>query len=290
MPYGFGFPDVLVKIHFPHSGNQDQSSESLPWFWWITPQRPFYFQYIGTQVGGHGWQRTQNAPLIRILPIDKQHLTPTPLLGFKTLENAIDGGAPDSAWGRFEFADKFFWKVMGEIKPEFTVVQGRPTQIGKTKKPPIGGVIRQVTQRWRKWWNDGAKSFNENAQLAVNQSGGGDAFYPFPSTEFAVPLPVSTNVSELAAQEAAQAFYLGPVPGGFWFEQGAVAIFKQAYSFNVNVGQLPINKWRFDVFPPKRTGFVGSVFAQGGFETNDCSAYGQTSFPLAGPQIIGGGL
>lgn len=290
MPYSFGFPDVLVDIHFPHDNQGSPLNESLPWFWWLSPpERPFYFQYIGTQAKppGRGWQRTQNAPMIKILPIDTQVLQPTPVLGFKTLENAIDLGAPDQAYGRFQFTDPFFWKVMGVKRiPDFTVVQGRPTGPSK-QKPPISTVIKNNVTKWKNQWNFGASDFNKKAAAPLPSLVDGVA-YEFPSTQFAVPLPTSTNIPTLAQQAQEGAFYLGPIPGGFWFLGGAVEIYKQAYSFHMNVGQLSFENWRMDVFPPQRTGFPGSVFA-GGFETRDCSGYGQTTFPLQGPQIIGGG-
>lgn len=293
MPYNFGFPDVLVNIHFPHGNGGFSERESLPWYWYLSPvERPYYFQYIFDR---RGWIRTQNFPIIKILPIDTQVLTPTPPFGHNSLEAAIDdtGNAfgPDSGWGRFEFTDDFFWKVMGQKKPEFTVVQGRPTQIVpkgvKDKRPPIAKVITQVVQKWKNNWNFGATAFNSNAAAAANGKGFDvDPSYPFPPTKFALPLPTSNNIAELLSQALSGSFYLGPIPGGFWFEGGLVTIVKQAYSFHMNVGQLSFDKWNMSHFPPTRTGFRGSVF-RGGFETKDCSGYGQTTFPLSGPQIIG---
>ena len=291
-PYSFGFPDVLVRIHFPHGNQNKPLNESLPWFWYISPiERPYYFQYIGTHAkpAGRGWQRTQNFPMIKILPIDTQVLQPTPPLGFSSIEDAIDrsgAAGADFGWGRFEFQDPFFWKVMGfKRMPDFQAIQGRPTGPAKAK-PPISKIITQAVQRWKNQWNFGATDFNKKAAAPLPSDVDGVS-YKFPSTQFALPLPNSDSVVTAAAQVSGQQAYLGPIPGGFWFMQGKVEIYKQAYSFHMNVGQLDFNKWRMDVFPPQRTGLTPLTQ---GFETDDCSAYGQTSFPLAGPQIIGGGL
>src|SRR6266699_1986646 len=144
MSYFFGFPDVLVNIHFPRKGLN--ASESLPWYWWLgPPEQPYYFQYIGSEAGGNGWQRTQNAPMIKILHADTQRLQPTPVLGFSTLENAIDKGAQDAAWGRFQFTEKFFWKVLGKKKPQFQSIQGRPTVVNQPNSRPQKPIARQIS-------------------------------------------------------------------------------------------------------------------------------------------------
>lgn len=292
MVYNFGMPDVLVGIHFPHGNQGKPLVESLPWYWYLSPpERPYYFQYIGPLAHGFGWQRTQNAPLIKILASDTQTLTPTPVLGFSSLEDAIDNGAPDQAFGRFQFTDDFFWKVMnwpqthkGQLRPEFQVIQGRPTGTAK-QKPPISKAITQTVTKWKNQWNFGASNFNASVASVLPSNADGVA-YPFPKTQFAVPLPTATSVPDIAAAAVAGDTYLGPIPGGFWFSGGQVKIYKQAYAFRMNIAQLNFTDWRMDVFPPQRTHPKGDYFT-GGFETFDCSGYGLTTFPLAGPQIIG---
>jgi hypothetical protein len=267
--YNFGMPDVLIRIHFPNKENQGRpQNESLPWFWYLSPpEAPYYFQYISPNAkpSGRGWQRTQNFPMIKILPIDTQVLQPTPILGFKTLEDAIDNGEPDAAYGRFQFTDNFFWKVMGfKRPPDFVVNQGKPTGPAKAK-PPISTVIRNAVQRWRSHWNFGASDFNKKAGANLPSTTDGVS-YDFPSTQFALPLPSAPDIATAAAQAQEQLVYLGPVPGGFWFMQGHIAIYKQAYSFHMNVGQLDFNHWRMDEWPPRRTGLTPLT---AGFETDD---------------------
>lgn len=283
MPYNFGFPDTLVGIHFPAGGYQppDAPIASYPWYWWIgPPARPYYFQFEAAPYWGNGWQRTQAYPQIRILPIDTQGPPkPSTNEGYTTLENAIDNGGPDVAFGRFKFQDNFFWKVMGVKKPEFFVREGRPeqtqAQLRNPKTKPIDKVIGQTVKSWNTKWNFGAKTFNGNA--AAGALVRPTAQYVFPSTQFALPLPTDPTVAGLLFNPTK--FYLGPVPGGFWFNGGTVQIYKQAYSFSMNVGQLSLQRWNQSVFPPTRN--------PSGFKTFDCSGYGQTDFPLSGPQIVG---
>lgn len=313
MTYFFGFPDVMVDFHFPEG--KDQSRTSLPWYWWIgPPAQPSYFVYLGGP-WGPGWLRMKIAPIIKILPEDTQVETPTPVLGFAAdtvkapagnpnaqglqknapldpvgLVQAMTSGAtPDVSWGRFKFTDQFFWDVLGKKKPQFSVVQGKPTQIippnTKNPPPPISKTISDAVKDWKSRWNFGAAAFNTQAQLACDTNHI-DPVYPFPVTKFAVPLPTSTVVSDLSQAFQAGEYYLGPVPGGFWFEQGSVQIFKQAYSFSMQVGQLSLDNWDQSTFPPTplQVGPITKFSA-----SQDCSGYGQSTFPLAGPQIIGGG-
>lgn len=288
----FGVTSRLVDIHFPdknaNPGRPPKGpNASYPWYWYIgPPEAPYYYQYIAPQAGtgGRGWQRTQNFPMIKILHADTQVLRPTPVLGFSSLEDAINrsgAGGPDFSWGRFNFQDPFFWKVMGVKKPEFTTIQGRPTQTVKTKAPPIAQTISRTVNQWKSFWNFGASNFNTNAAAGLPNDGHTE--YPFPKTEFAVPLPTDPTIAGLAAGFDAGAFYLGPIPGGFWFLEGTVAIYKQAYSFHMGVSQLDLRHWDQSVFPPQ------PIDPNSTFETFDCSGYGLTTFPTAGPQIIGGG-
>lgn len=282
--YNFGFPDVLVRINFPdtNTGRPPGGPQgSYPWFWYIgPPAKPFFFQFEGSK-WGNGWQRTQAFPQIRILPIDTQgEPTPTTPIGYTSIEDAIDsGGGPDAAFGRFKFTDPFFWQVMGQKKPQFTVDQGRPTDPvikPQGQKKPIATIIKQTVKLWSSNWNFGANVFNQNAASGVLRRP--IAAYDFPKTRYALPLPTDPSILGLLA--TAGTTYLGPIPGGFWFNEGNVEIYKQAYSFSINVQQLSVTDWNMSHFPPTRN--------TRGFETFDCSGYGETNFPLSGPQILGG--
>ena len=267
-PYLFGAPDVLVGINFP----QGKQTGSKPWYWYVKKQLPFYFQYIGTQAGGHGWQCTPNLPVIKILPIDTQPIVPTHEVGFTSVEDAIDNGFPDGTWGRFQFTDDFFWKVLGIKRPEFSSRKGIPTQTTRTKKTPISTTIKNSVKTWEADWNNGAGQFNA-ATRAVN----GDGTYNGGFTNgFAVAWPKGFTLPELQAH--AGDFYFGAIPPTAVFDTGQAYFWKQAQAFAFGIGQLDDKVWDMSIFPPRRTTFVTSGFSSA--QTKDYSGYGQVSFPL----------
>lgn len=268
MAYLFGMTSRLVDLSFP-SGD----TVSRPWYWWFPKQQPQLWSFISHEADPayNGWLRGPYFPIIKILAADTQKLTPYPQRGFEKLEEAIEKGAPDGDFGRFEFTDGFFWKVNGISKPAFASIRGTPTAQKQPGVPPISQRISKAVKQWKGSWNQTAQAFNAN--VAAGTSGG---YYSFPQTFFDLPLPGSTSVPDII--KSVGGFYLGAVPGGFWFQEGNVEIYKQAYSFQVNVGQLNPKVWDMSVFPPRK-----SIFAGGG----SYGGYGQVSFPLAGPQIIG---
>lgn len=271
-PYLFGMPDVLIRIHFPHAEDSD------PWFWWITVQQPEFYQYIGPQAGGGGWQRTPNFPLIKILPIDTQQLRPTPVVGWADIGDAIEkGGLPANqafGWGRFKFTDKFFWRVINGPQslskkvrmPEFKVVRGRPTKTTRGgDKTPIAEVISEAVNRWLDYWNFGVQDYNIKAVAAVAGSPAQPRL-PFPSTKFKEPLPFEETVA-FFRDHPPGTYYYGPVP--LEFTKGLSGnlsfIVVPAYSYTMNIKQLHPDDWNLSKWPPVRN--------KHGFVTDDCSGY-----------------
>ena len=274
----FGLIDDLVGISFP------TTITAAPWWWWFTVQTPFYWQYVGTLAGGHGWQRTKNLPMIKILAADTQKLQPSRPSGWPTIDAAITQNPEqaDAGWGRFRFTDDFFWDVIGQKKPPFDSIQGVPTALKQQGGLPITMIMKQVTTKFKGFWNSTAASFNADAQEGT--TGG---YYSFPATSFALPLPGTNNVADLANLEGK--FYLGAVPGGFWFLDGAVEVYKQAYSFTINVAQLDPKIWDMSVFPPLKqpADFILQGLFHSSSQTKNYGGYGNSDLPLAGPQIVG---
>lgn len=246
--YDFGFPSALIDIHFPHGPDQKRST---PWFWFITPQIPFYFQYLGSQVGGQGWQCKQFLPIIKILPIDHRQLVPTTQVGFSSVTEVatlVFNGAPISgnAWGRFKLGSpgKRFWDVIGQKKPEFTASKGILT----SKTIEIGPKIKQQVARWKDFWNTDASLFNAAAQ---NVQGTGE-YSTVTGSAFSVPFP-PPNIPAPALQAAGDKYYFGPLPSTYVFNTGNAEFWKGAFSFRMDVGQLDPTVWDMSVFPPQLT-------------------------------------
>lgn len=244
-PYEFGFPSTLLDIHFP-SGEDKTISD--PWYWFITQQTPYYFQYLGSQVGGRGWQCEQFLPIIKILPIDTRPLVPTSMVGFASATEAatrIDNGEPiaSQAFGRFKVTGARFWQVIGVKKPEFTVKQGRPTN--KSGKD-IRKAIRDAVDKWTGFWNAEGNTFN-----AAFQGVAGDGSYTaVTGGPFNLPLPpVGITLPQLQAN--ADKYYFGAPPGTIVFDRGNAYIWKGAYCFRMGIGQLDPTEWDMSVFPPK---------------------------------------
>lgn len=266
--YDFGFPSELVDIHFPTAS----ASDSKPWYWFVKRQQPNYFQYLGSQAGGHGWQCTANFPLIKILPIDTQPLTPTPFVGFNTINEAIDHGSPDGTFGRFRFTNRDFWNVIGSQKPEFTSKLGIPTQTTNTRKPPLGPLIKAATTLWDDDWNATARSFS-----GVCSGVSGDGSYGLAKSFFAIqPPPPNSTIPFI--QEHGDDFYFGPIPATYIFETGQALFWKQAYGFTFGIGQLDDKLYDMSVFPPQKTDFVTREFASA--KTHDYGGYGLSDFPI----------
>lgn len=254
-PYTFGWPDELVDIHFPKRGLP--KDVSLPWYYYLTQQTPTFFQYIGTQANppGRGWQCTPNLPIIKILPIDTQKLTPTSQVGFSSIEEAVrrtNDGEPISqdAWGRFNFKNSFFWKVMGLKPPTWASFKtGLPFNPIKAQFPPVDQYIGNAVNDWRNRWNREADQFN-SMTLRVDPNGGYGAYGP---GLYALPVP-GVGYSTFPAQklqELAGQFYFGAIPPFVTFERGQALIFKQSFAFQYEIAQLDPAVWDMNVFPPQ---------------------------------------
>lgn len=250
--YDFGFPDELVDIHFPTG---DVSLVAQPWFWYITPQIPRYFQYLGSQVGGHGWQNGEFLPIIKILPIDTRPLVPTSQVGFGSIEEAIrrtNNGEPISqdAWGRFRFDSKgqgpgadFFFKCIGQKKPRYRSEDG----LLVSQADAININIREAVQGWRDDWN--AQTDVWNAAFQNVQGDGSYSVIP-PNSNFALPTP-RPNIPIPELQKTVGKYYFGTMPATATFSTGNALFFKSAYCFKMEVAQLDPTIWDMSVFPPK---------------------------------------
>lgn len=251
-PYNFGFPSALVDIHFPRGGD---TSRSLPWYWFITQQTPYYFQYLGSQVGGRGWQCEQFLPIIKILPIDTRPLVPTTQVGFSSVDEAAtkaDSTPPISsdAFGRFKITGSRFWQVIDKKKPEFTVAKGVPAnRSGKDIRTPIKSAI----ELWTSDWNSLGSTFN-----AACQGVSGDGSYTvITGSPFAVPLPpVGISLPDLQANSGK--YYFGALPSTILFERGSALFWKGAFAFHMGIGQLDPTEWDMSVFPPRNTTAIGA--------------------------------
>lgn len=269
--YDFGFVDEVVAINFP--------GKAKPWFWYYPVQTPVYFSYVSPQAGGTGWRVGPFFGIIKILPIDSQPFVPVPPVGANSLEEAISKYQPSKdTWGRFDFNDDFFWKVIGRKKPAFPPSRKPDNPLYKKKRN--GRAIDAAVKDWENKWNHTAQDFNGS----VSEAG----FRFPPNTYFALPLPVNPDANELLRTRGQ--WYAGPIPGGFQFgvkegTAGQPAIFKQAYSFRIAVAQLDPKVWDMSVFPPRK--FPRDLNAKR--PKGQYGGYSNVSFPLSGPQIVGGG-
>jgi hypothetical protein len=291
----FGMPDRIVRIHFP----TDKFSKSKPWFWWITPQTPYYFSFL---VGkwGPGWVRRQTFGLIRILPADSQVEVPVPQVGFKTLEDAVRNGNPDVVWGRLNFTSDYFWNTIKNLhdggdnshgldhKPPFDVIRGVPTNRTSTPNTvPIAKTITQAVNLWKADWLKTAGFWNTACAEIDVLSG----FVAFPNTAFSLPLPTVENVSILEAElTPPESIYYGPVPPAFTHGQDTQTLFPQffitPYSFTINIGQLDDKKWNMSVYPPLDSTIIGNGTAS--IISKDYGGYSQNiDFPTAGILLTG---
>lgn len=276
-PYGFGFPDVLVRINFPEGG----PSQARPWYWFFPRQRPSYFSFLAPQGGwGPGWVCKPIFGVIKILPIDTQPEIPVPPVGFTTLEGSIDNGVPNGNFGRFQFTEDFFWRLIGVHKPIFEVHAGLPTS--RYPKGNIGKVINDAVKLWKNDWNLTAQSFNGSAQ-----SVGGDGSYGGVSSAFALPLP-PPNSSIPVIQNIFQDIFFGPVPPTYVFETGMAGITKQGYGFTIDIGQLDPRSWDMSRFPPIRVEPGRLGVPESSALSGDFGGYsgGVLSFPFVGPILV----
>jgi len=280
----FGMPDTLVRIHFPKKSNT-----SLPWFWYVPRQTPFYFSFLDG-VWGPGWVRKQIYSVIKILPIDTQPEIPVTPVGFTSLEDAIRNGVPDVAWGRFRFTSNYFWKTIQNLgdgttnptgprtKPLFDVVKGIPTdRLTGKNLVPIKTQITKAVNLWMADWNGMAASFNALC-AAIDPAGD----LGFPSTTFSLPLPHFESIFDFFEQQAAEIIYMGAVPPSFIF--GALNIVKTAYAFNYKLSQLDDKKWNMSVYPPLDSTVIGN--GVGSAISKDYGGYSSTvDFPIQGVDL-----
>lgn len=292
----FGWLDDLVDIHFPKRKTGVDQSE--PWFYYLTLQTPTYFQFIGDQLGGHGWQCAPFLPVIRILPIDSQKMTPTKQVGFGSLEEAINRTNEGhkigvDAWGRFNFKNKFFWDVMGQPPPTWmSFAKGLPTTRVGDGHRPARLFIKEAVTDWDEKWNSEAGSFNA---LCNNVKGSGE-YGKYGTGPFALPVPGFGHDTINLGSYDPQKYYFGAVPPFVTFERGSALIFKQSFSFKYAIAQLDATVWDMSVFPPRNTtllpgqpGFreVGGVDRGPSSLTHNFGGYGPINFPLTPPIIAG---
>lgn len=275
-PYRFGMPDALIRIHFP------SINFAAPWYWWFPRQRPFYFSFLAPQGGwGPGWVCKQIFGIIKILPIDTQPEVPTFAVGETTLEDSVLNGIPNGNFGRFQFTEDFFWRLIGLKKPQFDVIKGIPT-VRTGAAPNIGNAIKTAVRTWESDWNGTAQSFNSAAQ---GVGGGGD--YGVAKSAFALPLP-PPNTSIPQIENIFSDVFFGPVPPTFIFETGKAGITKQGYGFTIRVSQLDARDWDMSVFPPRKVerGRIG--FPESSAISQDYGGYsgGVLSFPFIGPILV----
>lgn len=286
-PYSFGWPDELVDIHFPRGGPQKDAS--LPWYYFLTVQTPRYFQYIGSQLGGRGWQCEEFLPIIKILPIDPRKLTPTAPVGFSSLEAAARrAGTPGSglsqdAFGRINFKNKFFWDVMGLKPPTWAdFSSGLPkSRVGDGHRP-INQYIGDTIKSWRDKWQQEAAEFNAATQ-AVQGSG---SYVPYGAGPFALPVPgLGAGTYELAKLQANEGkWYFGATNPFILFQRGNAAFWKQPWAFKYEIGQLDSTAWDMNVFPPQDASdplYTKPASAISG----KYNGYGAINFPLNSPII-----
>lgn len=290
-PYLFGWPDALVDIHFPRGGLPGNSSE--PWYYYITRQTPKYFQYLSPSFG-HGWQSDHFLPVIKILPIDTQPLVPTTEVGFGSLEEAIaatNAGAPISqdAWGRFNFKDAFFWKVMGLKPPGWAdFSNGLPkNKPGDANHRAINLYIGETVKKWRTNWQAEATGFNAMTD-AVDGLG---SYGQYGAGPFALPVPgLGVRTAHLPdIQATAGEWYFGATNPYILFQRGYAAFWKQPFAFKYEIAQLSSSKWDMNVFPPRDTTLgpfePGSTTKPPSSISGKFNGYGQISFPLTSPII-----
>jgi len=301
-PYDFGWPDELVGIHFPR-GRDDAGKKkpdpnaSDPWFYFLIRQTPTYFQYIGSQLGGKGWQCDRFLPVIRILPIDTQVMTPTTEVGFGSLEEAIDrtnAGEPISqdAWGRFRFTNRFFWDVLGRQYPTWaSFSNGLPKSPPNSPHRPIGPYIKAAATDWYDRWSRDRNVFNNFCNTVT----GGGSYGMIGAGSFALPFPPAGTPLPVISAHPEQ-YYFGAIPPFAIFQQGQALIWKQSFSFQYAIAQLDSHEWNMNRFPPRRTDRIDGPFGANNIKlpggspshhTGKFGGYGGINFPLTVPLIAG---
>lgn len=287
-PLLFGWPDVLVNIHFP----QDSPGAATTWYWYYPVQTPNYFSYLGG-VWGPGWVCQPTFSVIKILAIDTVPIVAAPAVGFKNLEDAALHGTPDSTFGRFNFTDQWFWDVAGIDKPFFEqnskgIIYDPVTH----KTSTLQKKVTQAVQTWAGKWNSLAAQFNADT-VAVDP---GSAHYAYPSSPFGsenfpIPLPEpNISISQFAREFANHDIYLGPVPGTEIFRTGFAMITKQGYAFKIAIGKLNPHTWDMSKYPPRFNGGEPDVSTFGVHPSAGTGDFGgfspNVNFPQSGPIIV----
>lgn len=292
-------PETLKAIHFPTSPNP---SQALPWYWWFDRQQPMSFVFLAPPKWGVGWMRLPIFPVIKILQIDTQPEIPLPPYGFKTLEDAIANGDPDSEWGRLDFRNDLFWELvkgndtqnkgMPKTKPLFNQSNGLIQ--ARDSKTNINKTIQTAAKQFEADWDGDAGDYNHNAatnllnptdpgaasgfhythvhgRFAVEQPDGPTATFAGFAQQlgaFHLPLPLSNN-----------ARFLGALPISACFNFNTITT--AAYAYTIKVGQLDPKKWNMSVFPPIDATIIGNGTASD--KTKDFSGFGSSAFPQFNP-------
>lgn len=269
MPYEFGWFDELVDIHFPRRGGKKDPNFSNPWFWFVKLQLPTYFSFLG-QTWGPGWGARPILPVIKILAVDTQPMIPTTPVGYTSLEEAADryverwdgraeGGPLDiHAYGRFNFKDTFFWKVLGQKYPGWASnLDTRPSSPKGNANGPIGPYIDKSVLLFNTLWNTDANMYNAGA----NGVGPTEGFIstPFTNSAFALPYPhpiakEGGGFSALQKQLNQEKAWFGAIPKSAWTNFNTIQT--QSYAFTYGIGQLDANEWDMSHWPPRRSSLL----------------------------------
>lgn len=287
----FGMPERLVAIHFPAAQNQPNTSN--PWYWWIDRVQPSYFSYLAPPFWGRGWTRQKTFTIIKILPIDTQVPTPTPFVGFSTIEAAALGGNGD-VFGRFDEREDKFWDLItgqGGVphqKPKFNVVKGQiQTRAGDSTN--INALVKNAINRFHDNFDVLANGYNQ-AAAGVAPAG---FHYNGQKSPFNFPLPDGQPTTVGRFQQQLDGFvkgppylqgaaYIGPISGTAFFNINTFTT--QAQAFTISVGQLDPNKWNMAVFPPVQ---ASNAFGRrSSAKSKDYSGYGPLPFPIHGLEIL----
>lgn len=263
--YG-GIYDYLADIHFPGAlRGKIPQNQSAPWYYFMQVQNPSYFSFLGG-TWGNGWGYRHILPVIKILAADTQPMTPTSNVGSDSLEAAVDSyvkrwdsagpaNAQDPAFfGRMNFGNRFFWKVLGEQYPDWASnFKGLITQRKNDNHRPIGPYIEDAVTKYFDIWNSSTLAYNaQSASIPPS----GDPWDPLTNHGYAIPYPHPTvkeggTFSSLSKSLQNGTAFLGPIPASAWSR--FLIIFTQAYGFTYGIGQLDPNEWDQSAWPPRRT-------------------------------------
>ena len=274
-PIDLGFGQFILGIDFSGSSSspkskKNQTKKLLPWYFYVPTQQPVAWSFRSPTGAGSGrWELLPNYPTAQDLEanVNMPIGPPLPKIGFDSLEDAINKGTPVSDYNRFNFFNKFLYKILGLQQPYNKY--GKPTQ-------PTTAFANTIVTTFTADWNATSDGYNKSMQ-AISGTSLSDGAIPFPFTDFALPLlPGGHGVPIGEYANYAGKYFSGGLPGGFWFSQGSMWLSQPAYAMSVAIAQLDPTQWDMNVWPPvERPG--GNPGNYGGYASGGYGAYGSTS-------------